>query len=89
MFDKFDDFEKARKDKEEIISNLKEEVVTLRRRVETLEIESDDQEQYSRSNSILVHGIGENKYEFTDDLVANFTIDKMHIDLSVKDIDIK
>ena len=87
MSDKFDDFEKDRKAKEEIINNLKEEVSTLKGRVETLEKESDDQEQYSRRNCILVHGLEENKEEITDDLVASFIKDKMNIDLSVNDID--
>ena len=70
----------------EIINNLKEEVSTLKGRVEILEKESDDQEQYSRRNCILVHGLEENKDEITDDLVASFMRDKMYIDLSVTDI---
>ena len=41
MFDKFDDYKKDRKEKGEIISNLKEEVSTLNGRVETLEKESN------------------------------------------------
>ena len=44
--DKFDDFKKDRKENEEIINNLKEEVSTLKDSAETLEKESDDQEQY-------------------------------------------
>ena len=87
MSDKFDDFEKDRKRKKEVINNLKEEVSTLEGRVETLEKESDDQEQYSRRNCILVHGLEENKDEITDDLVASSIKDKIDIDLSVNDID--
>ena len=87
MSDKFDDFAKDRKEKEEIINNLKEEVSTLKGRVETLEKKSDGQEQYLRRNCILVHGLEENKDEITDDLVASFIKDKMVIDLSVNDID--
>ena len=87
MSDKFDEFKKDRKGKEEIINNLKEEVSTLKGRVEILEKESDDQEQYSRRNCILVHGLEENKDEITDDLVASFIKNKMDIDLSVNDID--
>lgn len=41
MFHKFDDYKKDRKEKGEIISNLKEEVSTLNGRVETLEKESN------------------------------------------------
>ena len=42
MSHKFDDSEKNRKEKEEIISNLKEEVSTLKGRFEALEKENDD-----------------------------------------------
>ena len=48
--DKFDDFEKDRREKEELINNLKEGLITLKGRVETLKKESDSQEQYSRRN---------------------------------------
>ena len=68
MSDKFDDFEKNRKE----INILKEEVRNLKRRVEILEKESDGREQYSRRNCILVHGIEESKDEITNDLVVNF-----------------
>lgn len=50
MSDKFDDFEKDRKEKEELINNLKEGLITLKGRVETLKKESNSQEQYSRRN---------------------------------------
>ena len=42
MSHKFNDSEKNRKEKEEIISNLKEEVSTLKGRFEALEKENDD-----------------------------------------------
>ena len=87
MSEKLDDFEKDRKEKEEIINNFKEEVSTLKGRVESLEKESDDQAQYPRRNCILVHGLEENKDGITDDLVASFIKDKMDIDLSVNEID--
>lgn len=48
MSDKFDDFEKDRREKEELINNLKEGLITLKGRVETFKKESDSQEQYSR-----------------------------------------
>lgn len=50
MSDKFDDFEKDRREKEELINNLKEGLITLKGRVETLKKESDSQEWYSRRN---------------------------------------
>ena len=51
-----------------MINNLKEEFNTLKGRVETLEKESDDQEQYSRRNCILFQGLEVNKDEITDDV---------------------
>ena len=42
MSHKFDDFEKNRKKKEEIINNLEEEVSALKGRVEILEKENDE-----------------------------------------------
>ena len=84
MSDTFDDFEKDTKEKEEIINNLKEEVSTLKGRVETLEKESDDKEQHLRRNCILVHGLEKNKDEITDDFVASFIKDKMDLELSVR-----
>ena len=87
MSDKFDDFKKVKKGKEEIINNLKEEVSTLKGRVETLEKESDDQDQYSKRNCVLIHELEEDKDEIIDDLVASFINDKMDIDLSVNNID--
>ena len=87
MSDTFDDFEKDTKEKEEIINNLKEEVSTLKGRVETLEKESDDKEQHLRRNCILVHGLEENKDEITEDFVASFIKDKLDLELSVTDLD--
>ena len=87
MSDKFNDFEKDRKKKEEMINNLKEEVSTLKGRVQTLEREGDGQEQYSKRKCKLVHGIEENKYEVTDDLVVNFMKNNTDFELSVKNIE--
>ena len=55
-------------------------------RVETLEKESNDQEQYSRRNYILVHRLEENEDKITDELVASFIKDKMDIEVSVNEI---
>ena len=53
MSDKFDDFEKDRREKEEIINNLKKEVSTLKGRVEALEKESNGHEQDLGRNCLL------------------------------------
>ena len=69
-----------------MISNSKEKVSSLKEKVEILEIESDDQEQYSRRNCILVHGIKENRFEITNELVPCIIKKTMDIELSEKDI---
>ena len=69
-----------------MISNSKEKVSSLKEKVEILEIESDDQEQYSRRNCILVHGIKENRFEITNEWVSCVIKKTMDIELSEKDI---
>ena len=59
MSDIFDEFEKDRKEKEKIIKGLKQEVSSLKERVEKLEKIGDDHEQYFRRNCLLLHGIEE------------------------------
>ena len=71
MSKKFDQFEKDRKEKEKIINSLKQEVNGLKESVKSLEKVSDDHEQYSRRNCLLIHGIEEDKDEVTDDIVVN------------------
>ena len=71
MLKKFDQFEKDRKEKEKIINSLKQEVNGLKESVKSLEKVSDDHEQYSRRNCLLIHGIEEDKDEVTDDIVVN------------------
>ena len=91
MSEKFDEFEKDRKEKEKIINSLKQEVNGLKERVESLEKVSDDHEQYSRRNYLLIHGIEEDKDEVTDDIVVNmlqlWQVDKLELEILKKDID--
>ena len=54
MSDKFDECEKDRKEKEKIINRLQNEVSFLKERIDLLEKKSDDSEQYSRRNCLLV-----------------------------------
>ena len=70
MSEKFDEFEKDHKEKEKIINGLKE-------RVKSLEKVSDDHEQYSRRNGLLIHGINEDKDEVNDDIVINMLQNKL------------
>ena len=87
MSEKFDEFEKDRKEKEKIITSLKQEVNGQKERVESLEKVSDNHEQYSRRNYLLIHGTEENKDEVTDDVVVNMLQNKLELEISKKDID--
>ena len=71
MPDKFDEYEKDRKEKEKIINGLQNDVSFLKERIDLLEKKSDDSEQYSRRNCLLVHGVEEQEQENTENIVLN------------------
>ena len=84
---KFDDFERDRLEKEKVIKDLKEEVTYLRGKVDDITAETDRQEQYSRRNCLLIHGLPESINENTG-LLAMETIDtKMNIKITDNDTD--
>lgn len=85
--DQFDIYEKDRKEKEEIIKNLEEKVSYLSDTVTKLVKKADDQEQYSRRNCLLVHGLPETSRENTDDLVISMFKNEMDIEIFSDDID--
>ena len=87
MSDKFDEYEKDRKEKEKIINGLQNEVSFLKERIDLLEKKSDDSEQYSRRNCLLVHGVEEQEQENTGNIVLNVIKEHLDIELSVKDFD--
>ena len=81
MTSKFDELEKDRKEKEKIINNLKGEVSYLSEKLGKLEESIDAQQQYSRKNCLLFHGIEETKGEDTDDLVLEVLNDDMGLNI--------
>ena len=84
---KFDDFERDRLEKEKNIKDLKKEVTYLRGKVNDITAETEREEQYSRRNCLLIHGISENKNENTDVLAMEVTDNKMDIKITDNDID--
>ena len=68
----------AKKDK--IIEDLKSEVDSLSTKIEKLEKLQDQQEQYSRRNCLLVHGIAEEKEEKTDEVIINTLNEKLDLE---------
>ena len=69
--EKFEDFEKALKEKDEKIELLKKENNYLNKRLDEMDAAVDRQEQYSRCNCLLVHGIMEETVEDTDGKIIN------------------
>ena len=66
MGEKFDAYEKERRENEKKIEELNGTVSKMTERIEELENKIDRQEQYSRRNYLLIHGIAGNKEENTD-----------------------
>ena len=60
---KFEEYEKDRKEKEERSKTLEDCLTNMSKRADSLSSQVDNQEQYSRRNCFLLHGIPENKNE--------------------------
>ena len=84
---KFDEIERERKEKDELINILQIEVSSLKVEVKNLEKKADDQEQYSRRNCLLIHGWTETKTEDTDEMVLDVINNKLNIEMSQISID--
>ena len=59
----------------------------MNKRIEELRRKTDRQEQYSRRNCVLIHGIAENKEENTDQQAIDFINDNLDIKIDKIDID--
>ena len=64
--EKSDAYEQEKRENEKILEELNGTVSKMKERIEEVEIEIDREEQYSRRNCILIHGIAENKDENSD-----------------------
>ena len=84
---KFDKYEQERKEREEIINNLTENVSRLTQKVDDLSEAVEKQEQYSRRNCLLLHGIPEKKQENTDELCIKAINEHLDLDINDRDID--
>ena len=70
-----------------MINSLEEKVLGLTKKVGKLSSLVDRQEQFSRRNCILIHGVKENQNEDTDEVVANKLKSEMDLEISPGDID--
>ena len=59
---------------------------SLSTRIEKLEKLQDQQEQYSRRNCLLVHGIAEEKEEITDKVIINTLNETLDLDITLRDL---
>ena len=66
--EKFVEFEKEIKNNNEEIKSLRKENSYLTKRLEEMDTVLDRQEQYSRRNCLLIHGVDEVEGEDTDEL---------------------
>ena len=87
MTNKFEEYELERQEKDKIIDTMKSDMVNMNEKIEKLERIVDTQEQQSRCNCLLLHGIAEGKRENTDELVLETLNEKMRIDLTPSDLD--
>ena len=85
--DKFDEYEKDRKAKDELIMKLQMQVTELTDKVSNLSVQVDEQEQYSRQNCLQIHGVEENRNEDTDTFSLNITNEHLRLDIQPFDID--
>ena len=85
--EKFDEYERDRAEKEKIISELQKNVNDMSATIESLKGCLDRQEQYSRRNCLLIHGLPESKNENTNELVIDTIKEKMGEEIEQNDID--
>ena len=85
--DKFDKYEKDRKDKGELIMKFQTQVTELTDKGSNLPVHVDEQEQYSRRNCLLIHGVEENRNGNTDTSSIDIINEHLGIDIQPSDID--
>ena len=78
---------KTGKKKKKTTNGSLNEDSSLKERIDSLEKKSDDSEQYSRRNCLLVHGVEEQEQENTDNIVLSVIKEHLDIELLVKDLD--
>ena len=79
--------EKKKKAKGELIMKLQTKVTGLTDKGSNLSIHVDEQEQYSRRNCLLIHGLGENRNGYTDASSTNIINEHLGLDIQPSDID--
>ena len=84
---RFDEYEKEKKEKDELIKNLRKDVNDMAGIINNLSLGLDRQEQYSRRNCLLLHNIPETSNENTDDLVIKTVNEELFEAITINEID--
>ena len=85
--EKFVEFEKEIKNNNEEIKSLRKENSYLTKRLEEMDTVLDRQEQYSRRNCLLIHGVDEVEGEDTDKLSIKALEEHLNQNIKPEDID--
>ena len=84
--EKFVEFEKEIKNNNEEIKSLRKKNSYLTKRLEEMDTVLDRQEQYSRRNCLLIHGVDEVEGEDTDELSIKVIEEHMNQKIKPEDI---
>ena len=87
MPEKFEEYEKDRKAKDELIIKLQIQFKEFADKVSNFSVQVDKQEQYSRRNCLLIHALEEVQNEDTDTLSINIINELLGLDIQPSDID--
>ena len=87
MSDKFDEFEKKKKEQKKVIAELRGEVSFLNEKLNCITEQVDRQEQYSSRNYLLIHGITGGNQENTDTLAIEIFKEELITKLTQRDLD--
>ena len=85
--EKFEEYEADQKQKEKEIAESKEDLTSLREKFFQVDKMLDCQEQYSRKNCPLVHGVEEENKEDTDQEIINIVKNDLGEEITIHDID--
>ena len=85
--DRFDEYEKDSKAKDELITKLQAQVTELTDKVSNLSVQVDEQEQYSRQYYLLIHGAEENGNEDIDTLLISIINEHLGLHIQPSDTD--
>ena len=82
MSNTFDKFEKEGQEQKKVIGDLRSEAFSLNEKLGCIMKQVDQQDQYSRWNCLLIHGIAEESQENTDALTLEIFKENLIIELT-------